>query len=167
MLPPFALAITNFQFPQSERVNCNNAPYCFTIRSKSKLSVSTIGTSELQLPEQLDRSLLLKWLSVSTIGTSELQLLERALAGERDALSVSTIGTSELQLITQRAWGVVYMDFQFPQSERVNCNEEESSRLFYGNYLSVSTIGTSELQRAHSRIAANRQGAFSFHNRNE
>ena len=60
-----------FQFPQSERVNCNLMEQV-TAQGKELLSVSTIGTSELQ-PDEVVRRARSFLLSVSTIGTSELQ----------------------------------------------------------------------------------------------
>ena len=134
-----------FQFPQSERVNCN--PRTGRTRTRcARLSVSTIGTSELQPHVVRD-------------------------CRRRDVLSVSTIGTSELQQNENKSINNFVASFQFPQSERVNCNQQQtaghliktfsfqfpqSERVNCNNWttpgrhktirLSVSTIGTSELQ---------------------
>ena len=115
-------AITSaFQFPQSERVNCN------WVRSSARISDSQ--------------------LSVSTIGTSELQLvLQRTHRNPHAILSVSTIGTSELQLARGSSKISSALRFQFPQSERVNCNAQKRLLADSSRGLSVSTIGTSELQ---------------------
>ena len=185
-----------FQFPQSERTNCNLrddsdesvSHYAFSFHNRNErtatrtttttnarrwsLSVSTIGTNELQpmtaqpacaaptsfsfhnrnertatsVPEfacpldfctfsfhnrnertatcdaERERSGIAR-LSVSTIGTNELQLrfgLRQSFAQFR--LSVSTIGTNELQPHPLERKTARIIHFQFPQSERTNCN---------------------------------------------
>ena len=155
-----------FQFPQSERVNCNWQDMAVSA-SHVFLSVSTIGTSELQhfvqvlrTPEQKSFQFpqservncngiappipnARRVLSVSTIGTSELQLSNRERECKSRHLSVSTIGTSELQRTELGQRALQTLDFQFPQSERVNCNASV---------------------RAAADVATR---SFSFHNRNE
>ena len=136
------------------------------------LSVSTIGTNELQRGQRRTRHARLTifqfpqsermscnsclWicccsvgtrLSVSTIGTNELQHVRAVERGRVLCLSVSTIGTNELQ----RSWFIFgdadFGNFQFPQSERMSCNSCFLLHLLFVYVLSVSTIGTNELQR--------------------
>ena len=106
------------------------------------LSVSTIGTNELQLPP-CSRSPRARALSVSTIGTNELQPRARHDRALLKRLSVSTIGTNELQLEQEQMRHTEIMNFQFPQSERMSCNFSSPS-----NAVTISR-------------------SFSFHNRNE
>ncbi len=63
-------------------------------------------------------------------------------------LSVSSIGTNELQ--PQRTWDKFYSawTFQFPLSERTNCNRITTFARQSFAILSVSSIGTNELQHA-------------------
>ena len=68
-------AVHFFQFPQSERMSCNCSRPPFRMRT-CKLSVSTIGTNELQLLLAVVNLLVTGVLSVSTIGTNELQHTE-------------------------------------------------------------------------------------------
>ena len=57
--------------------------------------------------------------------------------------------------------------FQFPQSERTNCNLSDTEKNWTLKNLSVSTIGTNELQLILPPAAVALTDAFSFHNRNE
>ena len=134
-----------FQFPLSERTNCNQK--CFAESGNcGNLSVSSIGTNELQLYFDSERASA-SCLSVSSIGTNELQPATdtEALApstsfsflyrNERTAtepppnsvpmspcLSVSSIGTNELQHKSLFQRDNRAHHFQFPLSERTNCN---------------------------------------------
>jgi len=86
-----------FQFPLSERTNCNYNPANPAIIARS-LSVSSIGTNELQPFRDLYIMLLPPFLSVSSIGTNELQHQAREQRAQAQIdLSVSSIGTNELQ----------------------------------------------------------------------
>jgi len=76
----------------------------------------------------------------------------RAVAVSVRLLSVSSIGTNELQPRRYRAELGEGANFQFPLSERTNCNptaNKQHKQLFA---LSVSSIGTNELQRGRSII---------------
>ena len=107
-------------------------------------------------------------LSVSTIGTNELQPNSETYHSERGRLSVSTIGTNELQHPTGAQFSNQRVVFQFPQSERMSCNKNVITILKQAAELSVSTIGTNELQLlAIALIRARITSTFSFHNRNE
>ncbi len=161
----FAYSGISFQFPLSERTNCN----CVGAAARPprvRLSVSSIGTNELQ-PNLAKKSPPNSQLSVSSIGTNELQR-HRALKkarpsppfsflyrNERTAtlllrfvpcrialLSVSSIGTNELQRITKLL-------------------------TLQPNGLSVSSIGTNELQQIWDKIVSESNLAFSFLYRNE
>jgi len=87
------------------------------------LSVSSIGTNELQqlVERVIERPHI--FLSVSSIGTNELQLGSVDRVGQRGNLSVSSIGTNELQPVKSFALKFAQANFQFPLSERTNCNK--------------------------------------------
>ena len=88
-----------FQFPLSERTNCNSMKSCANC-AQGILSVSSIGTNELQHDQERIPARRHLDLSVSSIGTNELQLrIHRTKLFLRVELSVSSIGTNELQLI--------------------------------------------------------------------
>ena len=86
-----------FQFPLSERTNCNvraqqarEAPgesFSFLYRNE-RTATSDVVSNPAQTIE----------LSVSSIGTNELQLLRVWNNDPKISLSVSSIGTNELQL---------------------------------------------------------------------
>ena len=94
-------------------------------------------------------------------------LLETWITNAYYALSVSSIGTNELQLLAIADHAHDNGNFQFPQSERTNCNAivHVGSRDAAG--LSVSSIGTNELQHQYSVGAQHPRFSFSFLNRNE
>ena len=94
---------TSFQFPLSERTNCN-PPF-------ERARVNPIC------------------LSVSSIGTNELQLQAGKARDTVDALSVSSIGTNELQLMRTQKKPSSLRHFQFPLSERTNCNTKRQTRV--------------------------------------
>ena len=95
------------------------------------LSVSSIGTNELQLRCRRCGSWCIV-LSVSSIGTNELQL---DVAADRmrhtSLLSVSSIGTNELQRVHRSK--IIFQNdhFQFPLSERTNCNVAQRAVQFH------------------------------------
>ena len=155
-------------------MSCNRTPASLYQTLFVDLSVSTIGTNELQHLCCLKRRLIFAVLSVSTIGTNELQHLARhpqiwrqfhlsvstigtnelqlkkpcGLHGFGKQLSVSTIGTNELQPPYTLTQVKTCYHFQFPQSERMSCNRAPIPlRRAAVPRLSVSTIGTNELQR--------------------
>ena len=149
-----------FQFPQSERTNCNILALSQLIPCDG-LSVSTIGTNELQHDPHAQGSKKLQ-LSVSTIGTNELQPVHTAAIDEISRLSVSTIGTNELQLSCRKCGLSHIPRFQFPQSERTNCNSKRVWQAEHDLELSVSTIGTNELQPISSWRSMRRRLNFQF-----
>ena len=156
----------DFQFPQSERTNCNRVSCCST-SSPTCLSVSTIGTNELQLvfaPTIPIR----ESLSVSTIGTNELQPFRICqLESRHNAFSFHNRNERTATMILSATSPKTVPYFQFPQSERTNCNLVASLDLASAGALSVSTIGTNELQRWTTTCGACTPKSFSFHNRNE
>ena len=77
-------------------------------------------------------------------------------------LSVSTIGTSELQHLYSADIADLRFGFQFPQSERVNCNTRSQSYREHSLTLSVSTIGTSELQHFDQVLFSCTRKCFQF-----
>jgi len=159
-----------FQFPLSERTNCNYG--AFKIISHAEiLSVSSIGTNELQQTNivakgryrpsfsflyrnertatfvHFERDCRARKLSVSSIGTNELQHCSFfSPLNLFSNLSVSSIGTNELQQSQTRPILWQLRSFQFPLSERTNCNKELLCDSASDAWLSVSSIGTNELQ---------------------
>ncbi len=229
----------NFQFPLSERTNCNKEAEANKTQ-RTKLSVSSIGTNELQLHENLishvslvcfqfplsertncnvvtpEADSIINALSVSSIGTNELQHCAGYIHCASDmTLSVSSIGTNELQPVDlftstpvptafsflyrnertatkfdsetilshisfsflyrnertatplNRNWTFFLITFQFPLSERTNCNFHFLTMRLEKQQLSVSSIGTNELQRNHFRETLSNFATFSFLYRNE
>ena len=137
---------SRFQFPLSERTNCNtNAPrtppakvcaFSFLYRNErtatlhravvnfcpARLSVSSIGTNELQLaPKWRARCLATPF---SFLYRNERTATEQKFlkAVKPPRLSVSSIGTNELQLARADDAAAPPARFQFPLSERTNCN---------------------------------------------
>ena len=140
-ISPLASRFT-FQFPLSERTNCNEQ-YAAPRDALKHLSVSSIGTNELQLFSVM---IAIKCSSTfSFLYRNERTATAPPIAAARPAcrLSVSSIGTNELQPI-----GKNLLQLQ-------HCN------------LSVSSIGTNELQQAIAVRVANQDVAFSFLYRNE
>ncbi len=174
-----------FQFPLSERTNCNPNELDGTTVN-SELSVSSIGTNELQQRSRT-KTRRFSFLSVSSIGTNELQPdTMQAEKSSKRRLSVSSIGTNELQLIfttcpthPASSFSFLYRNertatkicdraaagmsfFQFPLSERTNCNEGVEFVEFAESLLSVSSIGTNELQLHFTPIERTRPSLFQF-----
>ena len=174
-----------FQFPQSERTNCNLRARVRAPQVHS-LSVSTIGTNELQRikhkpPRELEcrfqfpqsertncncekclRMRRAKCLSVSTIGTNELQPLKTKNfhdGGKPFSFHNRNERTATLGWKTERSFALV---FQFPQSERTNCNHNALVVLVVIGNLSVSTIGTNELQPDSVAASACARASFQF-----
>ena len=135
-----------FQFPLSERTNCNNDLSEFR-RHPILLSVSSIGTNELQrrriavilacddcfqfpLSERTNcnapncararpssRTFSFLYRNERTATRSQVYALASGAL-----LSVSSIGTNELQPPSIAASRLGGLAFQFPLSERTNCN---------------------------------------------
>jgi len=116
----------SFQFPLSERTNCNNRPQ-FPSSPYNRLSVSSIGTNELQL--------LRGWTQTRFGVVFQFPLSERTncnvkRGGGRPGaacLSVSSIGTNELQRSLDAHSVDLIVTFQFPLSERTNCNRRNKT----------------------------------------
>jgi len=158
-----------FQFPLSERTNCNlHSPHLQC--ALCLLSVSSIGTNELQhrtMLAQLGKEIAFSFLyrnerTATAFATAhvffnevfQFPLSERTncnrlrMPSQRDvqALSVSSIGTNELQPFDGSASRGPAVRFQFPLSERTNCNHAAAPLRPRRAHLSVSSIGTNELQ---------------------
>jgi len=159
--------------------------YTFQI---THISVSSIGTNELQRRALRGTGRTIPQISVSSIGTNELQLVGHCPAlAEEPRISVSSIGTNELQLSMSRRNTLTRFVFQFPLSERTNCNSSSSASasvsasafqfplsertncnkrrrsvcVLFG-YISVSSIGTNELQRLAKSASALSDNPFQF-----
>src|SRR5581483_8598023 len=87
-----------------------------------RISVSSIGTNELQLESQRE---LRDWLEQFQFPLSERMSCNELLRGEVERLqkiSVSSIGTNELQPALRTPRSALTAQFQFPLSERMSCN---------------------------------------------
>ena len=107
-------------------------------------------------------------LSVSTIGTNELQ--QQGVNKMESLTDNFQFPQSERMSCNTSVYDLLCRDtraFQFPQSERMSCNSRASSKPAEPCELSVSTIGTNELQQLLKPHVITKQGTFSFHNRNE
>jgi len=158
---------TSFQFPLSERTNCNLFHTLPNVRFM-QLSVSSIGTNELQHCFADPGHHATCELSVSSIGTNELQQdwLSPSCRTNKH-LSVSSIGTNELQLYAHTVAYENFFFFQFPLSERTNCNLAHHDAKARRRKLSVSSIGTNELQLGRMFPDSSLPTTFSFLYRNE
>jgi len=131
-----------FQFPLSERTNCN---CCFSrLRSCCGFSFSFLYRNERTATK-----------------------LHRRVEKTDSTLSVSSIGTNELQPQKSKDMQISYITFQFPLSERTNCNVSVLFRQQIFRFLSVSSIGTNELQHEASTRLSRSSFSFSFLYRNE
>jgi len=143
-----------FQFPLSERTNCNPTQQKnqhSKTRSFSFLYRNERTATRITARVNIARS----WLSVSSIGTNELQLeidLNRKAADMLFQFPLSErTNCNHLSYCDQRVLSI----FQFPLSERTNCNLKTSRAIARKEMLSVSSIGTNELQLP--RIAPHRR----------
>jgi len=169
--------LLNFQFPLSERTNCNKD--AIPARRPSEHAFSFLYRNErTATPPTGITFTFAVCLSVSSIGTNELQhlcvqgsrfvfdrfqfpLSERTNCNREHAgtavllpgLSVSSIGTNELQLFAFGHTRCHNSRFQFPLSERTNCNVSAIPGDGHRSVLSVSSIGTNELQPRNSLCA--------------
>ncbi len=110
-----------FQFPLSERTNCNTL-YRLLQNLRYRLSVSSIGTNELQLilfPPWAYIIFSFSFLYRNERTATRLPKFVRRLIFQ---LSVSSIGTNELQRSVRDNTLDRESGFQFPLSERTNCN---------------------------------------------
>ena len=160
-----------FQFPQSERTNCNSEESCKTCQ-KLLLSVSSIGTNELQLRREFQRrrricafSFLNRNERTATLATLfdknylanfQFPQSERTNCNVNIRLrqfvpfpAFSFLNRNERTATIRGRIEIHALDiFQFPQSERTNCNPPASQIPRASCALSVSSIGTNELQRS-------------------
>ncbi len=163
--------ISRFQFPLSERTNCNaqrdtmtgvlNEVFQFPLSERTNCN-----RSDEKVDEQTSE------LSVSSIGTNELQLLSRPF-GIRKLQTFSFLYRNErtatqLPSVTRDARTV----FQFPLSERTNCNVVRFMRcnrdfptfsfLYRNERTATSTIySVSKMPRAFSFLYRNERTATS------
>ncbi len=174
-----------FQFPLSERTNCNpitpdqraaikhafsflyrNERTATQSRAKSrkvamKLSVSSIGTNELQPGKLRARSPITVPFSFlyrnERTATQKFRGWLRARTGFQFPLSERTNCNARTMA---RAGGHIWI-FQFPLSERTNCNLSQLPKDFDTKSLSVSSIGTNELQLCSPTKSATRKSNLS------
>ena len=180
-----------FQFPLSERTNCN-AILSRLCPHRSALSVSSIGTNELQrsAPRTFPptRVRFQFPLSERTNCNREIVALDVAHAGFQFPLSERTNCNSGKNIrecggveifqfplsertncnpLVRTRVQIHHVNFQFPLSERTNCNETALRLHSTDAGLSVSSIGTNELQRTSVCPTFDACDAFSFLYRNE
>jgi len=112
-----------FQFPLSERTNCNastlkpNANFnCFQFPLSERTNCNKCCAIPLRL---MRRSFSFLYRNERTATHGCVQVIERDLR-----LSVSSIGTNELQQFFGGMFTAI-QHFQFPLSERTNCNQKE------------------------------------------
>jgi len=142
------LGIVNFaifQFPLSERTNCN-INFCVNIHRDLRISVSSIGTNELQRKTRNPPHRVGRYFSFLYRNERTATALTHDTNEMLSDISVSSIGTNELQLVIFHGHNVRPFQFQFPLSERTNCNRASVVVTESKNSISVSSIGTNELQ---------------------
>ena len=142
-IPPGGILIDPpFQFPLSERTNCN-AP-AVAIFDRATFSFSFLYRNE----------------RTATGG-------EIRAAGGGGVLSVSSIGTNELQL--QETWFILrgISSFSFLYRNERTATQAAGASHTIQDELSVSSIGTNELQPSRSEVNSSLRAAFSFLYRNE
>ena len=139
---------TPSQYPRSDRAHCNFGNACYKPESASDLSVSSVGSSPLQLLQEGDAPARLQGLSVSSVGSSSLQprghpsrlrvlpsfsILGRieptatrstACRSPRLAWPFSILGRIEPTATPRpgRAGAGQGRHFQYPRSDRAHCN---------------------------------------------
>ncbi len=176
-----------FQFPLSERTNCNALLYPFACHSRP-LSVSSIGTNELQpcgiltlIPFGMSFSFLYRNERTATTKCSaprnpllrfQFPLSERTncnvvVKSSDDSVTYSAFSflyrNERTATLNVRGGDDGYLRFQFPLSERTNCNVARVV-LYYlqPETLSVSSIGTNELQHMSVGVESNKPAGFQF-----
>ena len=144
-LPPGGPAGCCFQYPRSDRAHCNSERACGARRShifqypRSDRAHCNNSSGE--------GSGATVWLSVSSVGSSPLQLaLDIDEISDQDILSVSSVGSSPLQPARSASIASARLDFQYPRSDRAHCNVVGSPSSGASVSLSVSSVGSSPLQ---------------------
>ena len=112
-----------FQYPQSDRVVCNvpgpveeRLFVVFQYPQSDRVVCNTRRPRPATSPRRL---------SVSGIGSSSLQRVPASATRSRCPLSVSAIGSSSLQPGQVGGLDLRGSSFQYPQSDRVVCNDLE------------------------------------------
>ena len=152
-----------FQYPRSDRAHCNT-PWRWRAALGSPLSVSSVGSSPLQLPESSPPSSLSSDLSVSSVGSSPLQRLHR-LDCRSDLRPFSILGRIEPTATSiDHKTLLLRIGFQYPRSDRAHCNCAPPTRTRrQSRRLSVSSVGSSPLQPpSWSRSGWDAPGPFSI-----
>ena len=114
-LPPF-------QYPRSDRAGCNCCDASI-VSGKVQLSVSSVGSSGMQL------------------------LFRNSDATAAENLSVSSVGSSGMQLQPVPRSPRAPSCFQYPRSDRAGCNYLPLNEPFQPGGLSVSSVGSSGMQQ--------------------
>jgi len=114
--------LNSFQFPLSERTNCN--PTTKKRPLHSARSFSFLYRNERTATGIPDDALAIGILPFSFLYRNERTATAVAAPPRRQpvSLSVSSIGTNELQLRIASVAFPLRINFQFPLSERTNCN---------------------------------------------
>ena len=126
-----------FQFPLSERTNCNT-------RIRHHYRIKKLAFSFLYRNERTATDL--NAIRAMNQFNFQFPLSERTNCNELDILDTRVSRSL----------------FQFPLSERTNCNHRDKYGFFCTSLLSVSSIGTNELQRRQNRKQNRRQNRFQF-----
>jgi len=157
--------LPRFQFPLSERTNCNHdggTPRAVAVH----LSVSSIGTNELQPNASVET--VISQTSFSFLyrneRTATLPLQIKRWRSQSFSFLYRNERTATKFFRRARFDGFI---FQFPLSERTNCNLTRQATLRGIYSLSVSSIGTNELQHESHCRQTKQARPFSFLYRNE
>ena len=134
--PRWAILLTGtpfgFQYPRSDRAHCNLPRGAGRPRGRvAQLSVSSVGSSPLQLRSMGNSGSRWNRLSVSSVGSSPLQLPIPGASSEASARgSFSILGRIE-PTATPSEWTTAtnVPSFQYPRSDRAHCNEADHVRV--------------------------------------
>ena len=139
------LQLTYFQYPRSDRAGCNCAiPYWFCF-IQQPLSVSSVGSSGMQLEGIVDITGVPAGLSVSSVGSSGMQLKMLSSVLARD-LPFSILGRIERDATSRPGWTSPGRPlFQYPRSDRAGCNSLSIILSLRVRHLSVSSVGSLSL----------------------
>ena len=167
-----------FQYPRSDRAHCNRPTGMGGGPPPNAFSI--LGRIEPTATNAMDEARLANYrLSVSSVGSSPLQLPRSPACPPGPELSVSSVGSSPLQPPPGHATALILGDtfsilgrieptatsttssnpcfktvnFQYPRSDRAHCNLFACSGWPCTPWLSVSSVGSSPLQRGLSRLA--------------
>ena len=129
--------IINFQYPRSDRANCN-----LLVKRRPVFTLP-----DFQYPRS-DRA--------------NCNLLFRSQLFLNSKLSVSSFGSSQLQPTADAGVRLDAIFFQYPRSDRANCNHWRAAKRRAGIQLSVSSFGSSQLQHHPQRDCVYEEIPFSI-----